>query len=60
MTNSRKSSYRRKWYSRECKEDMRKRRREYNKKIRHMKIDEDSCSRGYLKQFKSLEWNTVS
>ena len=33
MTNSRKSSYRRKWYSRECKEDMRKRRREYNKKI---------------------------
>ena len=50
----------RSWYEQECKFDREKRRKEYNRKVRHMKIDEDACSRGYVKQFRHLEWNTAS
>ena len=39
---------------------MRMRRKEYNRKIRYAKITEDSCSRGYMKQRKCLEWDTMS
>ena len=60
MTKSRENVYRRSWYKRECKFDMKKRRREYNRKIRHAKLTEDSCSRGYNKMLKCLEWNTVT
>lgn len=60
MTKNRKNVYNRSWYKRECKFDMKRRRKEYNRKVRHMKITEDSCSRGYVKQFMRLEWNTVS
>lgn len=60
MTKTRENVYRRSWYQRECKIDMRKRKKEYNRKIRHAKITEDSCSKGYNKMFKRLEWNTVS
>ena len=59
MTKSRRNVYARSWYNRECKIDMRKRRREYNRKIRQMKITEDSCSRGYVKNAQRLVWNTV-
>lgn len=60
MTLSRRLTYRRSWYERECKIDMRLRKKEYNRKVRHAKLTEDSCSRGYVKQFKCLEWNTMS
>lgn len=60
MTRSRRNVYNRSWYRRECKMDMRQRRKEYNRKIRHAKVTEDSCSRGYAKMLKSLEWNTIS
>ena len=60
MTKTRENVYHRSWYQRECKIDMRKRKKEYNRKIRHAKITEDSCSKGYNKMFKRLEWNTVS
>ena len=60
MTKSRRNVYNRSWYKRECKIDMKKRRREYNRKIRHAKITEDSCSRGYNKILRRLEWNTLS
>ena len=60
MTRSRRNVYNRVWYRRECKEDMRQRRKEYNRRIRHAKLTEDSCSRGYIKILKSLEWNTIS
>lgn len=33
---------------------MKHRRREYNRKIRHQKLSEDSCSRGYNKMFRCL------
>lgn len=60
MTSSRKNVYNRSWYKRECKIDMKSRKKEYNRKIRHVKLTEDSCSRGYIKILKSLEWNTVT
>ena len=60
MTKSRENVYCRSWYKIECKFDMKKRRREYNRKIRHTKITEDSCSRGYNKMLRRLEWNTVT
>ena len=60
MTKSRRSVYNRSWYKRQCKIDMRNRRKEYNRKIRHAKLTEDSCSRGYIKMLKSLEWYTIS
>ena len=55
MTKSRKNVYNRSWYQRECKIDMRIRKKEYNRKIRHAKLTEDSCSKGYIKMLKSLE-----
>lgn len=60
MTKSRRSVYNKSWYKRECRFDMKRRRREYNRKIRHQKLTEDSCSRGYNKQFRCLEWYTLS
>lgn len=61
MTNSRRNVYKRSWYKRECNVDMRRRRREYNRKVRHAKITEDSsCSRGYIRMLRCLEWNTIS
>ena len=60
MTATRERVYRRSWYKRECKIDMRKRKKEYNRKIRHTKITEDSCSKRYNRMLKCLEWNTVS
>lgn len=35
MTKSRRSVYNKSWYKRECKFDMKRRKREYNRKIRH-------------------------
>lgn len=60
MTKSRRNVYARSWYKRESKINMRMRRKEYNRKIRHAKVTEDSCSRGYMKQHKYLEWDTMS
>ena len=60
MTKSRENVYHRSWYKRECKFDMKKRRREYNRKIRHSKLTEDSCLKGYNKMLRCLEWNTVT
>lgn len=60
MTKSRRRVYARSWYKRECKYDMKRRRREYNRKIRHAKITEDSCSRGYIRALRCLVWDTVS
>ena len=60
MTKSRRNVYARSWYKRESKINMRMRRKEYNRKIRHAKVTEDSCSRGYMKQLKCLEWDTMS
>lgn len=60
MTRSRRNVYNRSWYRRECKGDMRQRRKEYNRRIRRAKLTEDSCSKGYVKMLKSLEWNTIS
>lgn len=57
MTESRRRVYNRSWYKRECKEDMRKRRKEYNRKIRHAKIDDESFS---YKNVRKLDWNTIS
>lgn len=59
MTKSRRSVYNKSWYKRECKFDMKRRKREYNRKIRHQKLSEDSCSRGYNQKFRHLEWNTL-
>ena len=60
MTKSRKNVYNRSWYKRESKIDMKFRRKEYNRKVRHAKLTEDSCSRGYIKMLRSLDWNTMS
>ena len=59
MTLSRRNVYKRSWYRRECKFDIKRRRREYNRKIRHTKVTEDSCA-GDLKNLTRLEWNTLS
>lgn len=48
MTKNRQSVYNRSWYEHECKFDKKRRRKEYNRKVRHMKIDENACSRGYI------------
>ena len=60
MTKNRQSVYNRSWYDHEIKFDKKRRRKEYNRRVRHMKIDENACSRGYIKQFRRLEWNTIS
>ena len=59
-TKSRRNVYARSWYKRESKMNMRMRRKEYNRKIIHAKVTEDSCSKGYMKQYKCLEWDTMS
>lgn len=60
MTKNRERVYNRSWFDREAKFDKKRRRKEYNRKIRHMKIDEDSCDRGLIKSKMRLYWNTVS
>lgn len=60
MTKNRQSVYNRSWYKRECKYDMKRRRKEYNRKIRHYPITEDSCSRGFYKNLTKLEWHTIT
>ena len=60
MTKSRRNVYNRSWYKRECKFNMKRRKREYNRKIRHAKITEESCDRGYVKNLKKLDWDTIS
>lgn len=59
MTLSRRNVYKRSWYRRECKFDIKRRRREYNRKIRHTKITEDSYV-GDFKKLTYLEWNTLT
>ena len=44
MTRNREKVYNRSWYRRECKVNMRSRRKEYNRKVRHAKVTEDSHS----------------
>ena len=60
MTKSRRSVYNRSWYKRECRFDIKRRKREYNRKVRHKKLSEDSCSKGYNNILRRLEWNTIS
>ena len=59
MTENRRKVYRRSWYRRECRFDMKRRRKEYNRKIRHAKITDDSTSKS-LMNLRYLEWNTVT
>lgn len=59
MTKNRYKVYRRSWYHRECKFDMKRRRKEYNRRIRYAKITENSSPTEY-KQLMKLCWNTVS
>jgi hypothetical protein len=59
MTRSRANVYARSWFKRECRLNMKQRRREYNRKIRHMKITEDSGS-GEWKGVRKLCWDTIS
>ena len=59
MTLSRKNVYRRSWYRRECKINMKTRRKEYNRRVRHAKITEDSTVSEY-KNLRKLYWNTVT
>ena len=57
MTLSRRMTYRRGWYERECKIDKRKRRREYNRKIRYSEdtpLLKSACTKT------GIRWNTVS
>ena len=60
MTKSRRNVYARSWYKRESKINIHMRRKEYNRKIRYAKVTEDSRNRGYMKQRKCLEWDTMS
>lgn len=59
MTRNRRRVYNRSWYVRECKFDMKRRRKEYNRKIRHAKISDEITSKA-LRHFNKLEWNTVT
>lgn len=59
MTKSRRSVYNKSWYERECRFDMKRRRREYNRKIRHQKLTEDSCSRGYNGRTEDAEFTHI-
>ena len=60
MTASRRNMYQRKSLLREMKEDARKRRKEYNRKVRYAKVTEDSCSRGFVKNLMRIELDTIS
>lgn len=59
MTKSRKNVYRRSWFERESKENMRMRRSEYNRKIRYAKITEDSTAKE-TKRLNNIYWDTMS
>lgn len=59
MTKNREKVYRRSWCQRECKIDMRRRRREYNRKIRYAKVSDDMTSKA-LMNLRKLEWITMS
>lgn len=59
MTANRRRVYSRSWYRRECKFNMRRRRKEYNRKIRYAKISEDLTSKA-LMNLRKLEWNTIT
>ena len=59
MTKNREKVYRRSWYPRECKIDMRRRRKEYNRKIRYAKVSDDITSKA-LMNLRKLEWVTMS
>ena len=59
MTETRRKVYRRSWYKRECKFDMKRRRKEYNRRIRHAKISEDITPKAIM-NLRKLEWNTVT
>ena len=59
MTKSRRNVYNRSWYKRECRTNMKMRRREYNRKIRHAKITEESCEKRYVKILRKLNWDTM-
>jgi len=59
MTANRKKGYKRSWFNREIKIDMRNRRKEYNRKVRYAKITENSSPKEY-KQLMKLCWNTMS
>ena len=60
MTQSRRNVYRRKWWSRECKVDMKMRRKEINRRARHAPVTEDSCNRGYDRMLRTKMWDTMS
>lgn len=59
MTKSRRSTYNRNWFSREAKVDKRKRRKEYNRKIRRAPL-EYGCNRKAMRNMAELYWDTVS
>ena len=59
MTENRRKVYKRSWYRRECKFDMKRRRKEYNRKIRHAKISEDITPKAIM-NLRKLEWTTVT
>ena len=59
MTANRRRVYERSWFKREAKFDIRKRRKEYNRKIRHVKIDEDTTEKA-VRLHKYLYEHTVS
>ena len=60
MTQNRASVYCLGWFERECKDTIKRRKNECNRKIRRMKIDDDSCSRQFVKNKVKLEWETFS
>jgi hypothetical protein len=57
MTLSRKYVYRRGWYNRECMVNKRKRRREYNRMIRHSK-GYIGCGAAYKRT--GIQWDIMS
>ncbi len=60
MTNSRKRTYYRKWFSREVMIDQRNKRKDYNRRIRHTKITEDSTSKEAFSNRNSVFFDTMS
>jgi len=59
MTANRKKVFQRSWYRRECKIDMRRRRKEYNRKIRYAAINDDMTPKAIM-NLRKLEWCTMS
>lgn len=58
MTKARRSIYKRGWFEREIKIDMRLRRKEYNRKVRHAKTTDESEAND-VKHMNNLLWNTM-